>query len=145
MLNFFDKLEDKVRAVLSRAPIMYALIAGVGVVLFWRGVWHTADMLVFVYVNWVPDNGVALEGTLWWDGPLSIIIGAIILLITGTFVSEFIGKEIIISGLRGEKKLTEKTEKELRTEISAIAEIREHVREMNELLTSKSKPKNGKR
>lgn len=136
-MNFFDKLEDKIRGLLSHWPIMYALIAGVGVVLFWRGVWHTADMLVFFYVNWIPDYGVDLTQTLWWDGPLSIIVGAIILLSTGTFVSEFIGKEIIISGLRGEKKLTEKTEKELRTEITAIAEIRAHVNEMNEILGKK--------
>lgn len=137
MFNLFDKLEDKVRSFLSRRPIWYALIAGVGVVLFWRGVWHTADMLVSMYVYWMPDYGIDLTQTLWWDGPLSIIVGSIILLTTGTFVSEFIGKEIIISGLRGEKKLSEKTEKELRTEISAIAEIREHVREMNDILSKK--------
>ena len=43
VLNFFDKLEDKTRAGLSRVPFLYALLGGIGVVLFWRGVWHIAD------------------------------------------------------------------------------------------------------
>ena len=52
---------------------------------------------------------------LWWDGPLSVLIGAVVLLMSGVFVSNFIGNEIIISGLRGEKKLAERTEKEVKS------------------------------
>jgi hypothetical protein len=66
----------------------------------------------------------------WWDGPFSLLLGAVLLLITGLFVSNFIGNEIIISGLRGEKKLTEKTEAEVRTETGAIAEIMEEVKKV---------------
>ena len=43
IVRFFDKLEDKIRGRLSHHPIFYALVGGIGVVLFWRGVWHTAD------------------------------------------------------------------------------------------------------
>ena len=45
IVKFFDKLEDKTRAMLSRMPILYAFVGGIGVVLFWRGVWHTTDFL----------------------------------------------------------------------------------------------------
>src|SRR3989344_3609407 len=97
IIYFFDKLEDKIRGKLSRAPILYALLGGVGVVLFWRGVWHIAD-----------------EASL--NSFLSIMLGTIILLITGIFVSAFVGNRLIISGLYGEKKLAEKTEEEIETE-----------------------------
>ena len=53
---------------------------------------------------------------------------------SGSFVSTFIGNEIIISGLRGEKKLTEKTESEVRTETGAIAEISDRLDEVAERL-----------
>lgn len=139
IVRFFDKLEDRIRGFLSHWPILYGMIAGAGIVLFWRGVWHTADMIVYIYANWVPGYGVDLTNTLWWDGPLSIVVGTVILLLCGVFVSEFIGKEIIISGLRGEKKLTEKTERELKTEVSAIAEIRELVRDIHKTTQKKKK------
>lgn len=92
---FFDKFEDKVRAQLSRMPILYALIGAVGIILIWKGVWETAES--------VP--------TLW--GPGSILLGLIILLATGLLVSFFIGDSVILSGLKREKKLAEKSEKDL--------------------------------
>ncbi|MFA5932387.1 MAG: hypothetical protein WC793_03350 [Candidatus Paceibacterota bacterium] len=96
-MNFLDKLERKVRGKLSHYPIFYAFVGGIGVVLFWRGVWHTADDLNL--------------GSL-----ISIIIGVVILILTGVFVSSFIGNQLIISGLVGEKKIAEKEEGELQTE-----------------------------
>jgi hypothetical protein len=59
----------------------------------------------------------------WWDGPLSLALGTGITLVTGLFVSNFIGNEIIISGLRGQKKLVEKTESEIVSEVETIEEI----------------------
>ncbi|MES3032258.1 MAG: hypothetical protein V4699_03410 [Patescibacteria group bacterium] len=97
ILRFFDKMEDKIRSKLSHYPVLYAFIGGIGVVLFWRGIWHLAD-----------DTNIT--------SGLSLIIGTIILLATGVFVSEFIGKKLIISGLVGEKKLAEKEEEEIETE-----------------------------
>ncbi len=126
--GFFDLLEDKVRGRLSHLPIPYAFIGGIGIVLFWRGVWHSADYLMLVLRTNSGLSSIDLANEIWWDGPLSFAIGSLILLITGLFVSNFIGNEIIMSGLRGEKKLSEKTETEVRTEVGAIAEIREEVR-----------------
>jgi hypothetical protein len=105
IFKFFDKLEDKTRARLSRTPLLYAFIGGVGVVLFWRGVWHIAD-----------EVSISSYG--------SIIIGSVILLITGAFVSTFIGNRLIISGLNGEKKLAEKTVDEVKSEEDEIESIR---------------------
>ena len=104
IVRFFDKLEDKVRGKLSHYPILYAFIGGVGVVLFWRGIWHTADDINIGSV-------------------ISMIVGAIILLITGVLVSSFIGSRLIISGLIGEKKLAEKEEVEIETEETQLKNL----------------------
>ena len=102
IIKFFDKIEDRVRSFLSRHPIIYAFIGGIGIVLFWRGVWHTADIFPFL------------------NGPVSIIISIIILLITGLFFSFFIGHSIILSGLKQEKKIEEKEISEIETEMDIL-------------------------
>jgi hypothetical protein len=45
--HYFDKLEDRIRGRLSRYPIFYSLIGGTAIVLFWRGVWITADEISY--------------------------------------------------------------------------------------------------
>jgi len=100
IINFFDHLEDKVRARLSRHPVIYTLIGGVAIVLFWRGVDQTADMF-FPFLN----------------GPVSLFVSVTTLMLTGLFVSFFIGDTIIISGLKGEKKIVERTEQEIESEL----------------------------
>ena len=92
IINFFDKLEDKIRGKLSHYPLVYAFLGGIGMVLFWRGVWMPADEFSFL------------------TGPVSIIISVSVLLLIGLFASFFVGDQIVISGLRKEKKLIEKTE-----------------------------------
>ena|SRR3989344_9389004 len=99
IIKFLDKLEDKIRGKLSHYPIVYALVGGTGIVLFWRGVWHTADMFPFL------------------NGPISIIISLVLLLMTGLFVSFFIGHYIIFSGLKQEKKIEEREEAEIEIEL----------------------------
>ena len=99
IINFFDRLEDQVRARLSRHPVIYTLIGGFGIVLFWRGVWMIADQFEFL------------------TGPISLVISVVVLLITGLFVSFFIGDSIIISGLRGDKKRVERVKSQLESEI----------------------------
>lgn len=105
IIRFFDKLEDRVRNRLSRFPILYGFVGGIGVVLFWRGIWHTADNYSFM------------------SGPVSLILGSIILLLSGVFVSAFVGNRIIITGLKGEKKLVEKNEDEINAEESELKKI----------------------
>jgi hypothetical protein len=111
--KFFDKLEDKVRARLSHRSIIYALIGGACTVLFWRGVWHTGDILMEKGGFW---------GWFLYE-PVTIIWTSIILLMTGLFVSNFIGERIVISGLKKEKKVTDKTENEIQEEESEIKRL----------------------
>ncbi|MEK7520193.1 MAG: hypothetical protein AAB581_03070 [Patescibacteria group bacterium] len=122
IVKFFDRAEDKARGALSRRPLAYAFVGGVGVVLFWRGVWHAAD-----------DYGLTSFA--------SIVIGIAILLITGLFVSIFIGDRIILSGLRGEKKLAEKTEQEVRSEQNVLQDIKNKLDKVEREVESMNHPK----
>jgi hypothetical protein len=117
---FFDKLEDRIRGHLSRFPLVYTMIGGVAIVLFWRGVWHTADILQ-AKGGWL--------GWLFYE-PTNLVIVLIILLATGLFVSYFIGDTILMSGLKGEKKVTDRTERELKEEEEHLRELRTTVREV---------------
>ena len=118
ILRFFDKLEDKTRAKLSHFPVLYAFLGGIGIVLFWRGVWHSADFFSLVLLSTAQVTPFQMI-----DGPLSLVVGILILLVTGVFVSSFIGNRLIISGLSGEKKLTEKTKEEIDAEEGKIAKL----------------------
>lgn len=116
LLYFFDKLEDDVRALLSKHNILYAFIGGVAIVLFWRGVWITADQIQFL------------------TGPVSILISVAVLLVTGLFVSFFIGDTIIISGIKKEKRLDEKVAGEVKTELDVLIDMQAKMNSMeNEL------------
>jgi len=133
IFRFFDRLEDRVRGWFSRRPLLYGVIGGLGVVLFWRGTWHTLD---FIYeVKIAIDKGLPIDYTYAWDGPSSFIIGLIVVLITGLLVSNFIGNEIILSGLRGEKKLAEMAKKgEVKTKTGGIAKLQEELKKISQRL-----------
>lgn len=132
MKTWADKLEKKLTSFLSHRPKLYALVVGVGIVIFWRGVWHTVDNLHrYYYLGPSAAAGDFLTSP-WWDGPLSLLVGIIILYFTGSFISSFIGNELILSGLRGEKRLTEKTETEVGTEIRAVSDIKDSLRDIEE-------------
>ncbi len=118
--KYFDKLEDRVRGRLSHRSIIYAFIGAVGVVLFWRGVWHTADILM-------------AKGGVWFYifyEPNTVVWTTLMLLLTGLFVSFFIGDRILLSGIKHEKKIDEKTEEEVQKEEQ---EIKEMIKKVNEI------------
>ncbi|MDO8591060.1 MAG: hypothetical protein Q7R65_03740 [bacterium] len=129
-VKFFDKLEDKTRGRLSRVPITYALIGGIAIVLFWRGIWDLADTLA--------SQGGWLSFV--FHPMISLLLSVIILLGSGLFVSFFIGDRIILSGLKHEKKVEEKTEAEVREEeamLTALHTKLDHLtREVEELKSS---------
>jgi uncharacterized RDD family membrane protein YckC len=113
VLHYFDKLEDRIRNRLSRYPIVYSIIGGTAIVLFWRGVWITADDIAQV----IPEHLV------WIDGPLSVMVSVLILLATGLFVSFFVSDQIIISGMKKDKKIVEKIQGEVEHIEKEIKEI----------------------
>ncbi len=109
ILRFLDELEDSIRAAFSRRPVIYAFVGGTAIVLFWRGVWMVADTIPFL------------------TGPVSILVSVAILLAMGLFVSFFIGDNIIISGLKKEKKLDEKIASEVKTELDILNDIQKRL------------------
>ncbi len=131
LYNLGDKLEDKVRGKLSRYPIIYAFIGGSGVIIFWRGVWRLMDYIV----EYIITKGQPF-GVVWWDGLSSIAFGTTLLLLVGLFVSSFIGNEIIISGIKGEKRISEKTETEIKEDILLDVKMHNELREISKSLGS---------
>jgi len=121
IIHFFDKLEDKVRTRLSHRSIFYAFLGGTFTIIFWRGVWHTADILeakggIWTYIFYEPN-------TIVWTLAL--------LLLTGLFVSIMIGDRIILSGLKHEKKIEEKTEEEVKQEEKDIKSLRSQMTQIS--------------
>lgn len=118
VLKSLDKLEDYVREHLARHPLFYAFLGGIAVVLFWRGVWDTADIL---YTR---------KGFLHWFfyGPNQVIFSTLLLMLMGLMVSVFVGEKIIISGLRHEKKVEDRTEEIIEEEVVTLKHIRDEVR-----------------
>ena len=105
VLHFFRRGDDHVRSWLGRRPVLYALVGGVGVVLFWKGVWETAGLTPLLF------------------GPGSIFAGAAMLMATGLLISVFLGDRMILTDVVGEEKLVkqeerlvEKTEREVHSE-----------------------------
>lgn len=119
MQNFIDvfkNIELRNRVFLSRHKILYAIIGGAGIILYWRGIWMTADLLQKIGSH----NIEHFWGYIFYyvfSGPGTAILGIIVLLLTGLLVQEFIGNDIIISGIKKEKKIVDKTEEEILREI----------------------------
>lgn len=105
-IKFFDRLEDKIRGYLSKHLLAYSFIGGFSIVVFWRGVWEVFDSFEIF------DD--------FSGGMISIAISSTVMLLTGLFVSFFVGDRIILSGLKRERKLEEKTFEELEKEGDAF-------------------------
>lgn len=119
LYNFFSKLEDNTRSHLARHPIIYSILGSIFLILLWRGIWHTADLL----------EG---EGGIWafiFHPFVSVTWATWGLLLIGLFVSMFVGDMIIMSGIKKTKKATEKTELDIKKEESKEEYILEHIEE----------------
>lgn len=122
IFHYFDRVEDHVRGSLSKYPIWYAIIAGICIVLFWRGVWHTGDV-------------IEAQGGIWgiiFSGPVSLAISTIFLLLIGVFVSAFVGDMLVLSGLKKEKKLVDKTEEEVKKEEGELEQVEQVIDDLYE-------------
>ena len=116
IFHFFDKLEDHIRQYLSRHPLQYTFIGTFSIIVLWSGVDWTLSEMGFL------------------NGPILILIGVVITLATGVLGPFFVGDVIILSGLRKEKKVTEKTEQEVEEESVSLKEIKSELRKIEETL-----------
>ena len=121
IIDHFDRLEDDVRVKLSHRSVLYALIGGMVTILFWRGIWHTADILMAKGGFW---------GWFFYE-PITLIWSGLILLFTGLFVSNLIGERIVISGQKTEKKVTDITETEVDEEQTEIKNMRSRIAQIS--------------
>ncbi len=85
-------IEETARKFFERIPFMHAFLAGVGVILFWRGVWELADIQKL-------------------DPIASIILGSFLLGGIGLFIQTFVGNSIIIKTVKKEERTEKQTEK----------------------------------
>lgn len=96
-------IEEHARNFFGRIPFIQAFLAGVGVIIFWRGIWE-----------WLDNVEVS---------PLaSVVIGTLILGGVGVFLQTFIGNTIIIKSVKKEEAQEKKVLKEIEGE-GAIEEI----------------------
>lgn len=114
ILRFFDLLEDRVRARLSRHPLLYGIISGVGIVMFYRGLW------------------MVMDGIPWMDGWTTLAIATALLMLSGVFVSQFVSNHIILSGIRREKKMVEKVGEVVKSDVETTREIAERLKRLEE-------------
>ena len=75
--------------------------------LFWRGVWDVADVLE-QHTSW---------GSFVLSPVGSMILGIVVLLATGLLVSSMIGESILLTSIRKEKKLIEKSRQEIEEDL----------------------------
>ena len=132
--KLFDKVEDYTREHLAEHPLFYSFLGGVAVVLFWRGVWETADILA--------KRNDLLKWFLY--GPNQIVFSTLVLMLMGLMVSVFIGEKIIISGLRHEKTVEDRTEEIVEEEVITLKHIRDEVRSLKAELKEKTARSKGK-
>lgn len=111
IIKFANHLKVRVRRGLSHFPVLYAFIGSIGVILIWRGVWMIADDLNI-------------------SGFVSMVLGIAISMSVGLFVSFFVGDSIIISGIKQEKRIDEKTEEEIKKEGLTLIQIQEDLEEI---------------
>lgn len=83
-------IEDRARRYFAHIPFVQAFLAGIGVIIFWRGVWELLDMIGVTPVT-------------------SIVIGSLILGGVGVFIQTFIGNSIIIKNVEKEVQSEKKT------------------------------------
>ncbi len=91
-------IENRARTYFERIPFVQAFLAGIGVIIFWRGIWELLDA-----------TGVS---------PIaSIILGTLILGSVGVFVQTFIGNTMIIKEVKQEERKEEKSIKKIEGEV----------------------------
>ena len=120
--NIFVAIEDRARRFFERTPFLQAFLAGIGVIIFWRGVWE-----------WCDQSGISPVA--------SIIIGGLILIVVGVFVQTFIGNTLIIKEVKQEEKIEKsaihKMEGEVGTEEITLVDLSKKLDQLIEKIEKK--------
>jgi len=123
------KIENQARNFFENFPFIHAFLAGIGVVLFWRGVWETADSMKL-------------------NSELSIIIGVLILGGIGLFLQTFVGNTIIIKNVEKEQKMEqsikseiEKTHQDTESEEVTLVQLAQNIEMLNVKIDKLTKDK----
>ena len=132
-MNPIREAEKKFRAKLGRHPVIYAFVGGVGVVLFWRGVWHSVDFLALTFMSH-SDGVTSIDWPQGVDSLISLALGVILLLSTGLFVVQLLGGETAVSNIKKEERMVEKTEGEVKKESAELPHIEEEIHEIADKL-----------
>lgn len=126
LIPSINKFFKEIRGKLGKYPIIYAIFGAIGIILFWRGIWHTADFFSLVFID--DGSGMSLNYAYLFDSLLSATIGFVLLLATGLFVGDFIGSQIVSTAVKEERKIekiTEETESDEEKEKKQMAEFEE--------------------
>jgi hypothetical protein len=91
--------EERARHFFERAPFVQAFLAGIGVIVFWRGIWEFLDINQISPIT-------------------SVVIGSLILLFVGVFLQTFIGNSIIIKNVQQGEILEKRAIKEMKGEVN---------------------------
>lgn len=115
-------IEERARKFFEHIPFTHAFFAGIGVTIFWRGVWELLDVL-----------GV---------GPISsIILGSLILGGVGVFIQTFLGNTLIIKNVSREEQKESKEIKDVAQEIKkeeiTLTVLSEQISELKKLIDKK--------
>lgn len=121
--NTLLKIEERARVYFEKIPFIHAFLAGIGVIIFWRGVWELLDRLGVSPVE-------------------SILLGSLILGGVGVFIQTFLGNTLIIKNVakeeREEKEILKVVGTEMMEEEIALQEIAQKV---NQLIQKKQSNK----
>ncbi|MDE2019467.1 MAG: hypothetical protein KGJ13_03910 [Patescibacteria group bacterium] len=126
-MRFLERAERWLRRKLQNHPLLYALVGGVGVVLFWRGVWHMTDFLALTLLS-SRDAVTSIDWAQGIDSLLSFAFGTFLLLSTGLFISELLSGEVLLGKIKKEETTAEETEETVEKESSEIPRIEREVR-----------------
>lgn len=121
--NTLLNIENDARQYFEKIPFAQAFFAGIGVIIFWRGIWEWLDMLQMSPIT-------------------SVILGAGILLCVGVFVQTFIGNTIIIKNVKQEEQTEKKQmrhmEGEVVTEEVTLASLSRKIDELSKRIDEKN-------
>ncbi len=82
---------------------------------------------------------MVMDDISWMNGWVTLAISALMLMLSGVFVSQFVSNHIIMSGIRREKKMVEKVSEEIKTDAESIREISERLKRIEQEFLSLKK------